>query len=110
LTWDDLLVPDEDVAAAPEPDDDDDSEEDDGGGDAETPHVAEEPVPSGESGDDIKLIERLLGRKGVSSALREELEGYKGDIEAGEFTTADRQYLEALRKRLSSASKSRSKD
>jgi hypothetical protein len=115
LTWDDLLVPDADTAAAPDTYDDFDEDEND---DDETedgeampdPEFDDQVVPSGEAGEDTKLITRLLERKEISASLREELEGYKEDIKEGDFTAADRQYLKALRNRLSSSSKSRTKD
>ena len=123
LTWDELLVPDTDAAAETEPDDSDDADEEDEGEESEeseegeegeedtaAPEVDDEVVPTGDAADDIKLIDRLLERKGISANLREELDGYKEDIKEGDFTTGDRQYLNALRKRLSSASKSRTKD
>jgi len=113
LTWDDLLVPDADAAAASDTYDDLDEEDEDEDEDGEATTESEfddQVVPSGEAGDDAKLIARLLERKEISTALREELEGYKEDIKEGDFTSADRQYLKALRNRLSSASKSRAKD
>lgn len=48
----------------------------------------------------LALIDRLLGRGGHSEAFREELEGYKADIAAGEMTDADHSYVRALYKRL----------
>lgn len=111
LTWDDLLVPDGDTAAASEAyDDSDDDDDDDDEEEAVVPEFDDEVVPTGEAADDVKLIERLLERKDISAALREELEGYKEDIKEGEFTASDRQYLEALQKRLSGTSKSRAKE
>ncbi len=109
LTWNDLLVPDEDAAPAEEPDDYDDSE-DDSDEPVEASDVDAEPVATGDAAEDTKLIERLLARKDTSSELREELEGYKDDIKEGDFTTADRKYLQALHKRLSGMSKSKAKD
>lgn len=110
LTWDDLLVPDGDTAAASETYDDSDDEDDDDEEETVEPEADDQVVPTGEAADDVKLIESLLERKGISAALREELEGYKEDIKEGEFTASDRQYLEALQKRLSSSSKSRAKE
>ncbi|HEY9539677.1 MAG TPA: hypothetical protein VIS03_18935 [Kiloniellaceae bacterium] len=63
-----------------------------------------EPLPADEAqrnAESLTLIERLLARSGQSEALREELEGYRSDIAAGEFTDADHKYLRALYKRLS---------
>lgn len=109
LTWNDLLVPDEDAAAATaEPEDD--SDDDDADGSEDLSDWDDTIVASGETSEDARQIDRLLARKDISADLREELEGYKADIKEGEFTAADRKYLAALSKRLASASKSRSKD
>ena len=51
--------------------------------------------------DSLALIEKLLAKSDISDDLREELEGYKTDIEEGEFTAGDRRYLRALSQRLS---------
>ena len=108
LAWDDLLVPDAD--AATESDTYDGLDEDEDGEATPEAEFDDQVVPSGEAGDGAKLIARLLERKEISTTLREELEGYKEDIKEGDFAAADMQYLEALRNRLSSASKSRAKD
>lgn len=55
---------------------------------------------AGRNAESLAIIERLLARGGHSDALREELEGYKADIAAGEFTDRDHSYLRALQKRL----------
>jgi hypothetical protein len=62
---------------------------------ARGPGVGFDPVT-----EDRLLIERVLALPGVSPALREELDGYREDIEAGRLTSADRRYLIALRQRL----------
>ncbi len=108
LSWDDLLVPKEDETAVETSYDEDDSLEDED--DAEASDVAVEIVATGEAAEDIKLIEQLLARKEISGPLREELDGYKEDIAEGDFTTADRQYLQALQNRLSGGSKAKSKN
>jgi hypothetical protein len=117
LTWDDLLVPDGEAAGASDAyddsddndldDDDVDEGEEEEAGDSE---LDEQVVPTGETADDIKLIDSLLERKDISAALREELEGYKEDIKEGDFTASDRQYLGALQKRLSGTPKKRAKE
>jgi hypothetical protein len=121
LTWDNLLVPDGDAVEVEEEDDpivdlddsDDDpivnlDDSDDGEEQEELDEVAE-AVPTGEAADDLKLIDQLLGGKDTSSGLREELEGYKEDIKEGDFTTADRTYLQALQKRITAKPKARVK-
>jgi len=115
LTWDDLLIPEEGATvsgASIVADDDDDYDDVEDADDGDPGPAADdgEAVATGEAATDLKLIERLLSGKEVSSSLREELEGYKEDIKEGEFTTSDRRYLEALDKRLSGTSKSRAKD
>jgi hypothetical protein len=110
LTWDNLLVPDGDAVEVEEEDDPivDLDDSDDGEEQEELDEVAE-AVPTGEAADDLKLIDQLLGGKDTSSGLREELEGYKEDIKEGDFTTADRTYLQALQKRITAKPKARVK-
>ena len=105
LTWDDLLVPDGEATTGQDHYGDEEFDDADEG----KPDCADEVVPTGEAAADIKNIVKLLERKDISAALREELEGYKEDIEEGDFTASDRQYLSALQKRLSGSSKKRTK-
>ncbi|MEO3428493.1 hypothetical protein AAFN88_06515 [Pelagibius sp. CAU 1746] len=51
--------------------------------------------------ESLALIEKLLAKPDNSDEFREELEDYKADIAAGEFTDGDHRYLRALCKRLS---------
>ncbi len=51
--------------------------------------------------ESLALIEKLLGKPGLSAELREELEDYKKDIAEQEFTDSDHRYIRALCKRLS---------
>ena len=106
LTWNDLLVPDGEATTEQDHYGDEDFDDADEG----EPDFDDEVVPTGEAAADIKRIVKLLERKDISAALREELEGYKEDIEEGDFTASDRQYLSALQKRLSGSSKKRTKD
>ena len=106
LTWDDLLVPDGEATTGQ----DHHGNEDFDDIDESEPDFDDEVVPTGEAEADIKRIVKLLERKDISAALREELEGYKEDIEEGDFTASDRQYLLALQERLSGNSKTRTKD
>jgi hypothetical protein len=116
LSWDDLLVPDGDDAAVETTYDNGDLEDDtdtldasvettyDNGDledDTDTLDTSVGIVATGDATEDTDLIKQLLARKDVSEILREELVGYKEDITEGEFTTADRKYLQALQKRLS---------
>ena len=106
LTWDDLLVPDGEATTGQDHYRDEEFDDADEG----EPDFDDEVVPTGEAAADIKNIVQLLERKDIAAALREELEGYKEDIEEGDFTASDRQYLSALQKRLSGSSKKRTKD
>jgi len=51
--------------------------------------------------ESLALIEKLLAKSDNSDEFRQELEDYKADIAAGEFTDGDHRYLRALCKRLS---------
>ena len=104
LSWDDLLVPDGEAAATPHSYDDADD------GDEDETSFDDQVVPTGDAAGDVKRIDQLLNRSDIAASLREELEGYKEDIEEGDFTASDRQYLEALQKRLSGSSKKRPKE
>ena len=84
--------------------DDDTGDTDDG--DTESPDPEDETTrPTGKAGkkhaDSMALIDELLAKSNISADMREELEGYKTDIAAGEFETRDRHYLSAVHKRLS---------
>jgi len=94
LSWDDLLAP---------PDSADEPAEDSDEADEPAPEAAEEETPAATGDGDtesLALIARLLARKDISRELRDELEGYKADIAAGEFLEADRRYLRAVHQRL----------
>ena len=117
VTWDDLLVPDRTDEVDDTGDDDEyldledeDDEhldlEDDDDEHLDLEDEDDEP-PAAKVGNDAesrKLIDKLLARKGISDDLREELKGYKTDIADGEFSEADRRYLDALHQRLSKKS------
>ena len=51
--------------------------------------------------ESLALIDKLLTKGDNSEEFRQELEDYKADIAAGEFTDGDHRYLRALCKRLS---------
>jgi hypothetical protein len=114
VTWEDLLVPDRsdevDDGGGEYLDQEDEDEDDDGDGDGDgdgeylDQKDEDDEPPAAKAGNDAesrKLIDKLLARKGISDDLRAELNGYKTDIAEGEFTEADRRYLDALHKRLS---------
>lgn len=99
VTWEDLLAPEE----MPEPDDEDvESDLDDPDEEDEAPEppevLAEVAKKNAES---LVIINKLLAGKEISEDLRRELEGYKTDIDEGEFEERDRKYIRALQGRLS---------
>ena len=88
-SWDELLaepeLQDEEWDAAKEVDEDDStSSEESAAGNREA----------------LSLISKLLSKPGLYEGTRQELEDYKEDIVAGEFTGADRKYLRVLHKRV----------
>lgn len=85
--WETLLAAEKPVAAANDDEDDDDAP----------------TAPAGPRPDDTEaaaIIEELLGREGISDALKDELEDYKHDLAEGELADSDRDYLRALKNRL----------
>lgn len=107
LTWDDLLVWDEDE----EDDDWDQAEDEEDIGEAEVEAdtlrpaaVRPRPDPAAmgdiESLPDDALIDRILGECDLSDETRRDLLDLKGDIARGEFTAMDRTYIRALYARL----------
>jgi len=89
-SWNDLLVPDK-AAATPE-------------ADVALPPEEEPAAEAGPLPDDaeaLRLVEGMLRTKDLSEQLRDELDGYKEDIAAGEFDEMDRRYVRALQERLS---------
>ena len=101
-------MPDGEAAATPQSYEDDDDDFD--GAEENESSFDDQVVPAGDVAADVKRIDQLLNRSDISASLREELEGYKEDIEEGDFTASDRQYIEALQKRLSGSSKKRPKE
>jgi hypothetical protein len=120
LSWAALLAPADgadaedalDVADAADADaaaDADDAADADGADEADAADqagAADEVGAAGAEGagtdaESLALIGQLLARRDVSQELRDELDGYKADIAAGEFTEADRRYLRAMHRRLS---------
>ena len=87
-TWDQLLtepeIPDTDWDTPEEAD--------------ETETTSPEEATTGNR-EALSLITKLLAKPDLYEGTRQELEGYKEDIAAGEFTGADRKYLHALRAR-----------
>ncbi len=71
------------------------------GGDQDAEEEEALPVAGRDAGEALEIIARLLARSDLSQETREELLGYKRDIEAGELDDAERSYLRALDRRLS---------
>ncbi|MHA1564026.1 MAG: hypothetical protein ACTSX7_01830 [Alphaproteobacteria bacterium] len=95
----------EDADADEAEDKDDDEDEDDEAEDEESDSVtAASPVPA-DSNDDLAIIKSLLARRKLFEGTRIELQEYKEDIEAGEFTAADGKYLRALAARIAKQKK-----
>ena len=97
LTWDEVLRPETAAAFS--------------GALVEDQTLAEEAVddPSSTAGPDsappdqteaLRLIDRLLTRKTISSTLREDLIEMKRKMAEGDFDTMDARYVRALAKRL----------
>ncbi|WP_299391177.1 hypothetical protein [Pelagibius sp.] len=105
-SWDALIVPEDDEESLSEDleEDDLDDEEPEDEGEDEPADEADEPLSpeaqQAQNAEALRIIEKLLAGANVSDGLREELEGYKSDIEEGEFTTGDLRYLKALSARL----------
>lgn len=86
-SWEALLLGDheDDVAAPP-----DDAEE-----------VAAPVVIDDEhAAETLRLLDTLLAKGDISEDFREELEGYKADMAAGELDGNDHRYIRAVFKRL----------
>ncbi len=105
LTWDELLVPEQQPETEPEDDEaeddeaeDDEAEDDDEEGRDEAPPTPD--LPDVKDAEALKLIERLLEKSSLLEETRAELREYKKDIAAGELEAMDRRYLKALHARL----------
>jgi hypothetical protein len=96
LTWNELLRANLDVADA-----DADAEQEDALGD-ETEAPAEQAggLSAADKAEALRLIDRLLARKTLSSTLREDLADLKRGIADGSFDAMDSRYVRALAKRL----------
>ena len=72
-------------------------------GDPDPEDEPEEPPAekARKNAESLALIGKLLAKPGISTDLREDLQGYKTDIAEGEFEEGDRRYLRALAARLS---------
>ena len=112
LGWDALLTP-EDYQEPAYDDAEEDEDEEEGEGDEDEDQSEDEPdtgvdpeaftdkVSDARDAESLALIERMLARRQLAEATREELGGYKEDIAEGEFNEADRKYVRALHARIS---------
>ncbi len=112
VTWDELLVPEEQPETEAEDDEeeleteaeDDEEELETEAEDDEEEDRDEAPptpdLPDVKDAEALKLIERLLEKSGLLEETRAELREYKKDIAAGELEAMDRRYLKALHARL----------
>ncbi len=107
LGWDALLTPeDAEEPAFEDVDDDvdDDVDEDEAEAEPEVEIDAEAltgKVRDARDAEPLAMIEKMLARRQLGEATREELKGYKEDIAEGELDEADRKYLRALHTRIS---------
>jgi hypothetical protein len=94
LTWNELLRANLDVADA-------DAEHEDALGDeTEAPAEQEGELSAADKAEVLRLLDRLLARKGLSSTLRGDLADLKRGIADGSFDAMDSRYVRALAKRL----------
>lgn len=57
--------------------------------------------PAPPSGDTAAVLRALLDRTDLMADTRDDLEGFRADLEAGRLSEDDRRYIHALRDRLS---------
>lgn len=67
----------------------------------EQPDTAIDKTTAVDDAQSLSLIDKILAKRDVADATREELLAYKDDIAHGEFDLADRKYLQALEARIS---------
>jgi hypothetical protein len=64
------------------------------------PKVSPEAIARADKSDDMKIVDRLLARKGLSDELRNDLAEFKRNIREGTLDKMDADYIRALAKRL----------
>lgn len=92
LDWDRLLQADGDSIAELEDEPDVSS--------VAEPEVSPGAIARGDKSDDMKIVDRLLARKGLSDELRNDLSEFKRNIREGTLDKMDADYIRALAKRL----------
>lgn len=90
LDWNDLLQTD-DAIVGPEVDHHAAAERESPAG----------PAAPADKSEDMKIVDRLLARKGLSDTMRSDLTEFKRSIREGTFDRMDADYIRALAKRLS---------
>lgn len=64
------------------------------------PELPPETITRADKSDDMKIVDRLLARKGLSDELRNDLAEFKRNIREGTLDKMDGDYIRALAKRL----------
>jgi hypothetical protein len=95
LTWEELLRADLDAAGGDAEDEEALHEET-----ADKSSEQEGGLSPADKAEALRLIDRLLARKTLSSTLREDLADLKRGIADGSFDAMDSRYVRALAKRL----------
>ncbi len=62
--------------------------------------AAVDAAPPPDQAEAVRLLDRLLARKDISSTLREDLVALKRSMAEGSFDAMDARYVRALAKRL----------
>ena len=98
VTWDELLVSEDDAAAEPYEDEEDSEPAEDHDDEPDAPKTSAEKEKKNREA--LAMIDELLARSETSADFKAELEDYKVDIAEDEFTAADHRYIRAVHKRL----------
>jgi hypothetical protein len=97
LTWDDLLRAEFGAAGADLEPADEPGEETPAD---DPPAEADGALPAADRAEVARLVDRLLARKNLSSAMREDLTEFKRTLAEGGLDAMDSRYIRALARRL----------
>jgi hypothetical protein len=97
LTWDDLLRAEFGAAGADLEPADEPGEETPAD---DAPAEADGALPAADRAEVARLVDRLLARKNLSSAMREDLTEFKRTLAEGGLDAMDSRYIRALARRL----------
>ena len=107
VTWDDLLMSQDDAPAASDYSNEDEGEEEDEDEDEDEVEQTSDdddsdlnPLSAEEKAEAASLIAAIRGME-ISDLTKDELKEYEDDLEHGEFEQMDLRYLKALKTRLS---------